>query len=199
MHYTYTTSERIQNLKIKLFASTCVIALNIAACSTGTEEKSSRPAAPFLEKKAGDVAKKKPFHGDLKVNPSAVSATPGIDALKNNHLEVSSTKTIGEVFDAYTYAIQKEWRETPSQSGPHYIDYIAWFQINPLSSTSLKEGVVKRGLEIKFVVRGNGETYIAMASRIDINSNGMRNSAVIDPSEIRNIVTAIYENREISF
>jgi hypothetical protein len=172
--------------------------VGITACSKGADEKQPSSAGLMVEKREEDSSKKKPFHGDMKTGASAPGSL-GINALKNNHLEVSATKTIGEAFDAYTYAITKEWRETPSENGPHYIDYICWFQINPVSSAALKEGVVKRGLEIKFVVRGDGETYIAMARRLDIKSNGMSYDSVIEPSEIKKIVTAIYENREITF
>ena len=139
------------------------------------------------------------FHGDMKTTASAAPVTPGVAALKNNHLDVSSTKTIGDAFDAYKFAIKKEWRETPTQSGPYYIDYICWFHVGPISSASLKEGVIKRGMEIKFAVHEDGETYIAMASRIDIKSDGMLYTTPLDPPEIKKTVTAIYENREITF
>lgn len=139
------------------------------------------------------------FHGDMETSSSSVSGTPILESLKNNHLDVSSTKTIGEAFDAYKYAIKKQWRETPTNGGPYYIDYIGWFDISPFSSVALSEGVVNRGLEIKFAVHEDGETYIAMASRIDIKSDGMRYNTPIDPPEIKKIVAAIYENREITF
>jgi hypothetical protein len=186
-------------LKIILFAAIGIIAMSVTACTQGTEDKSSSSTATKVERRDKDTFKMLRFHGDVKTNTSSVPETLGIDALKKNHLEVSTTKTIGEAFDSYTYPITKEWRETPSESGPHYIDYICWFHINPVSSAALMEGVVKRGLEIKFVVRGDGETYIAMATRIDIKSNGMRYNSVIDPPKIKKIVTAIYENREITF
>lgn len=146
-----------------------------------------------------DKMKDAPFHGDMKTTASAEPLSPGIEALKNNHLDISSARTIGEVFDAYKYAEKKEWRETASQSGPHFIDYICWFRISPVSVVSLREGVIKRGMEIKFVVHGDGDTYIAMASRIDIKSDGMRYTTPVDPPEIKKIVAAIYENREITF
>jgi hypothetical protein len=186
-------------LKIILFAAICIIAVSVTACTQGTEDKSPSSTATKVERRNKDAFKMLRFHGDVNTNTSSVPETLGIDALKKNHLEVSATKTIGEAFDSYTYAITKEWRETPSENGPHYIDYICWFHVSPVSSAALKEGVVKRGLEIKFVVRGDGETYIAMVSRIDLKSDGMRYNTVIDPPEIKNIVTAIYENREINF
>jgi len=169
--------------------------VSISACSQSTKDAPPSSTTSKVERRDKDTFKMVQFHGDMKTDAPAL----GIEALKKNHLEVSATKTIGEAFDAYQYAITKEWRETPSENGPHYIDYICWFNISPVSIAALKEGVVKRGLEIKFVVRGDGETYIAMASRIDIKSNGMRYNSIIDAPEIKKIVTAIYENREITF
>jgi len=185
-------------LKVMLLVVIGIIALNIAACSRGNEEKS--PSLSSSKAKIRNIDKSKmPFHGDMEMPSSAVSGSPILQSLKRNHLEVSSVKTIGEAFDAYKYAIKKEWRETPTQKGPYYIDYTCWFDISPVSAVALREGVVKRGMEIKFAVLDNGETYIAMVSRIEIKSDGMRYATPIDPPEIKKIVTAIYENREISF
>jgi len=185
-------------LKIVLCASIGVIALSLTACSKINEEKSPATVAPKAKFRNSDTSKML-FHGDMETSSSAVPGTPILESLKNNHLDVSSTKTIGEAFDAYKFAIEKEWRETPTKSGPYYIDYIGWFHISPVSSVALKEGVIKRGMEIKFAVHEDGETYIAMASRIDIKSDGMRYATPIDPPEIKKIVTAIYENREITY
>jgi len=185
-------------LKIVLIATIGILALSLAGCSKGNDEKSSVTVVPKAKFRNVDKLNK-PFHGDIETPVSVVSGTPILHSLKDNHLEVSSTKTIGEAFDTYKYAIKKEWRETPTQIGPYYIDYICWFDISPVSSVALKEGVVKRGLEIKFAIHENGETYIAMASRIDIKSDGMSYTTPIDPPEIKKIVTAIYENREITF
>ena len=49
------------------------------------------------------------------------------------------------------------------------------------------------------MIHEDGETYIAMASRIEIKSDGMLHTTPIEPPEIKKIVTAIYENREITF
>ncbi|MDD2735824.1 MAG: hypothetical protein PHF56_17965 [Desulfuromonadaceae bacterium] len=181
-----------------MFAVIGIIAVSVTGCAKSTEDKSPS-SSTSVEKRDIEKLIKKPFHGEMKTDASVVPGTLGIAALKNNHLEVSTTKTIGEAFDSYKHAITKEWRETSSEIGPHYIDYICWFHISPVSTVAIREGIVKRGLEIKFVVRGDGETYIAMISRIDIKSDGMRSVSVIDPPEIKKIVTAIYENREITF
>jgi len=185
-------------LKIILFAFFGVIMMSIMACSEGKEVKSTTSPSPKAKFRNSNKLNK-PFHGDLSTADSAVTVTPGVAALKNNHLDVSSKKTIGEAFDAYKYAIKKEWRETATKNGPHYIDYICWFNVGPVSYSALKEGIVKQGLEIKFVIHEDGVTYIAMASRIDIKSDGMLYTTPLEPPEIRKTVTAIYENREITF
>lgn len=135
----------------------------------------------------------------MDTSSSAIPVSPMLESLKNNHLDASSTKTIGEAFDSYKFSIKKEWQETPSPKGPSYIDYICWLDISPVSSAALKEGVVRRALDIKFVIHEDGETYIAMASRIDIKSDGMLYTTPIDPLDIKKIVKTIYENREITF
>lgn len=183
-------------MKKYMFVAIGIIALSISACSKLDERTSSiRENSKFR-----NANKAKPlYHGDMATSGSAVPGSPVLDSLKNNYLELSSTKTIGEVFDKYNHAIKKEWRETTTNSGLNYIDYICWFDISPISSVSLKDGVIKRGLDIKFVVYEGGETSIVMASRIDIKSDGMLYTYVIDPPDIKKIVTAIYENREIPF
>jgi len=175
-----------------------VFALSLAACSKVSDEKPPNPVSPKV-KFRNENKFNKPFHGDMETSSSRALASPMLESLKNNHLDVSSTKTIGQAFDNYKYAIKKEWRESPAQSGPSYIDYICWFDISPVSSAALNQGVVKRGLDIKFVIHEDGETYIAMASRIDIKSDGMLHTTPIEPPEIKKIVTAIYEGREITF
>lgn len=185
-------------LKLVLCAFIGIIAINLGACSSGTEEKSV-PTAASKAKFRNTNKLNKPFHGDMETSPSTMPDSLILQALKNNHLEASSTKTIGEAFDAYKYAIKKEWRETGTKGGPYYIDYICWFNISPMSAAALREGVVKRGMEIKFVIHEDGETYVSMVSRIDIKTDGLLHSTPLDPSEIKGKVMAIYENREITF
>jgi len=185
-------------LKIVLCASIGIIAFSLAACSKGNDVKT--PTTAVTKAKFRNVDKwKKPFHGDIETSSSVVPLSPFVNALKKNHLDASPTKTIGEAFDSYKYAIKNEWRETATKGGPYYIDYICWFHVNPISYDALKEGVMKRGLEIKFAVHEDGETYITMVSRIDIKSDGMLYSTPLEPPEIKKKVAAIYENREITF
>jgi len=129
---------------------------------------------------------------------TAVTGTPLLMSLKGNHLKESPTKTIGEAFDSYKYATKKEWLETATPSA-YYVDYICQLEISPISLVAIKEGVVKRRLEVKFAVHEDGDTYIAMARRVEIKSDGMEHTTIIEPADIKKIITAIYENREINF
>ena len=167
-----------------LSTSVCVV----AACSKGKDaEVAAKKASPTMS-----------VHGDMASSANAVPGTPIADALKKKKLNAHPSKTIGEAFDSYTFASKKEWRETETKGGKFYIDYICWFDIGPLSAAALKEGVVKRGLEIKFVIHETGDAFIAMATRMDIKSDGKSYSTPIELADIEKIVAAIYENREIA-
>jgi len=185
-------------LKIVLCVAIGIIALSLAACSKVNEEKSPTTVAPKAKFRNTNKMNR-PYHGDLELTSSTVPISLVLKSLKKNHLDISSTKTIGDAFDSYKYAIKSEWRETPTNGGSYYIDYICWFHVSPVSYASLKEGIVKRGLEIKFVVHEDGETFIAMGSRIDIKSDGMLYTTPLEAPELKKNVTAIYENREITF
>jgi hypothetical protein len=186
-------------LKIVLLATIGIILISLTACSMVNEDNKTTNA-PQKAKFRNRTRSKLLFHGgDMDTPSSAAPESPVLKSLKENHLEVSQTKTIGDAFDAYKYAIKKEWRETPTNDGPYYIDYIGWFSVSPFSAAALRDGVVKRALNLKFVIQKDGDAYISMASRVDVKTDGMIHTSVIEPTEIKKIVTAIYENREITF
>jgi hypothetical protein len=149
--------------------------------------------------KGGNV-KKKSFH-NFTTTRSAKDGTPILASLKRNSLEFNAKKTIGEAFDSYKFAIKKEWRETPpsTNDSPYFIDYLCWFAVEKDFFSVIKSGVKERGLEIKFAIREDGETYIAMARRLVSRYDGKLEATPLLPSDIEKIVTAIYENREITF
>jgi len=186
-------------LKINFLAYVCFICLLVAACSSVNEEKLPKTVNSKVKLRSNKEPQKL-FHKDVDLSALDEPHTSIFLSLKLNYLEYSSTRTIGEVFDSYKFAVKKEWLDTTATAGPYYIDYFCWFDnINPVSYAALKDGVMKRGLNIKFVVQESGETYIGMASRIDVKSDGMLYNVPIEPSEIKKIVKAIYENREIIF
>ena len=173
--------------------------LNIAACSKGTEPRETVTPSPKVKFRNEKSFK---FHGDMETSNPAPPIMLVVEALKKNHLDLSTSRTVGEAFDSYTHAKKKEWRETfsPSgQSGLYYVDFICELPVRPFSSVALSEGVVQRKLELKIGIREDGETYIALARFFDIKSDGMMYTTIIDPPGIRKIVADIYENREIVF
>lgn len=174
--------------KILILVVMCALAVNIISCSNVDSKADS--AGP---------SKKKSFHGEVDPKTPAVPSTPFADALKKKKLNANSSKTIGEAFDSYKYVTSKEWRETESKDSKVYVDYLCQLDVSKLSSASVKDGVVKRNLVIKFVIQENGEAYIAMATRIEIKSDGKSYITPIKVGDIQKIVTAIYENREITF
>ncbi len=184
-------------MKSVLYACVGIVMVSLLACSQTKEDKTPKVESSKAKLRNGNRLNK-PFHGDVDTS-AKVPASPVLLSLKKNHLDASTTKTIGEAFDNYKHALKKEWRETPSETGSYFIDYICWLDISPVSLVAIKEGIVKRALDIKFAIGSNGETYIGSVSRIDIKSDGMVYTTVIEPAEIKKIVTAIYENREIPF
>jgi len=184
-------------LKSVLYACVGIVMISLLACSQNKEEKPPKVESSKAMLRDGKRLNR-PFHGDVDAT-ATVPGSPVLMSLKKNHLEASATKTIGEAFDNYKHALKKEWRETPSETGSYFIDYICWLDVSPVSLVAVKEGVVKRALDIKFAIGSNGETYIGSVSRIDIKSDGMVYTTVVEPADIKKIVTAIYENREIPF
>jgi hypothetical protein len=188
--------ERKDILKIVLYAAIGIVALSLAACSKGKEEKSSAPVNSKV--KFRDSTKLK-FHGESDTPSTTPKISPILRSLKGNHLNVNQAKTIGDAFDSYKYVSKKEWRDTTVTKGPYFLDYIGWFDVSPLSSAALREGIVKRGLDVKFVVHEDGVAYVSMVSRFEIKTDGLMYMTNYNPQEIEKIVTAIYENREITF
>lgn len=175
--------------KIVILVVTCALAVNFMACSKDVEVKAEKT----------EPAQKKLFHEQVDPKTPSVPSTPFADALKKKKLNANSSKTIGEAFDSYKFVTSKEWRDTESKDNRVYVDYLCQLDVSKLSSASVKDGVVKRNLEIKFVIHENGEAYIAMATRTEIKSDGKTYTTPIKVADIPKIVTSIYENREITF
>lgn len=129
-----------------------------------------------------------------------LSRTPMADILKLKELKGYPQKTIGEAFNSYSPAASREWREFQAKDGKrYYVDYICWFDDNTVSQSLKGEGVVKRGMNIKFTVQDNGDYYIAMASRLFKKTDGQVLSTIFEGGEINKILDAVYANKEISF
>lgn len=184
-------------MRIISFVFIAVVSFCVAACTKNNEEQSVKQKTEKARLRNSNILKK-PFHGEMGAT-TKVAFSPLIESVKNNHLEQSSSVTIGEVFEKYKHAEKIEWREAVSNTGASFVDYICWIDVKPFSSVSINDGVVKRALDVKFVIRATGETYVGSASRIDIKSDGMIYTTEVDPTNLKRIVDAIYENREIPF
>lgn len=174
----------------------CILTVSIAACNQAPKDK-SHMAAPKLR---DAVKKKRLFHGDMETvaSPDAVDGIIA-QALKDRKLSVDESKTIGEAFDTYKFAAKHTWRETHTRVDPYFVDCIYQFPVNPMSLLAFKEKLVDRKLEVKFAVYEDGTSYVSLVSRLDTKTDGMVHSHHYSPVEMKNIVTAIYENREIVF
>lgn len=183
-------------MKLFPFVLICSFAFSIAACNQVPNNKS-----PMATPKLRDaVTKKKLYHGEMETvaSPAAINGIIA-QALKDRKLSVDESKTIGEAFDSYEFAAKHEWRETHTRVDPYFVDCIYQFPVHPLSLLSFREKIVARKLEVKFAVYEDGTSYVSLVSRIDTKTDGMIHSHHYSPVEMKNIVTAIYENREIVF
>lgn len=127
------------------------------------------------------------------------SKTPIADSLKKMKLNGYQGKTVGEAFDAYSKAVAREWQEVGGRANRYYIDYICWFDEKSVLPEHRKQAIVKRGIDIKFVVSEEGEAYIAMATKLFMKADGKIQSELFKVEEVPNIVKAIYENKNVEF
>lgn len=168
-----------------------VIMISISACSNYYVD-----VAKSVKKKETKIIK---FHGDAIVTRDVISYKPTVEALKNNNLNGYSQKNIGEAFDAYSKVSTKEWLEDVGKDGKVYVDYICWFKSKSFLQAVRSDGVMRTGLDVKFVIEKDGDTYIALASKLLMKNDGKIQKEVIPFPEIPKIVDAIYNNKELFF
>lgn len=116
--------------------------------------------------------------------------------VSNQKLPLSNTKTIGAAFDEYRYFSSREWKEIRNASGKVYVDFQGLFATAPIAA-SIKDGVSRQGVEVKFVVEPNGNLYVGMVSRIDVTADGKM--SLFPLGDGKKIVEMIYDNKEIVF
>ena len=119
-----------------------------------------------------------------------------VGIVSSQKLPLSNTKTIGAAFNEYRYFTSREWKETRNASGKVYVDFKGLFSNSPLAAAS-KDGVIRQGVEVKFVVEPNGNFYVGMISRIDVMSDGKLSLYTLGDG--KKIIEMIYDNREITF
>lgn len=173
-----------------------MLLVGIAACANNdpsvtdsTKKQSNQKNTPAAAgaKAAGSKAAEK------------VTKMPYAEALKKSRLGSYPQKTVGEAFDSYGKAVSKQWQEDVGRDGKFYVDYICWFAENTVSPTAKGAGVVKRGLDVKFVIQQNGESYIAMATKLFMKADGKIQSEFFEMAEVTKIIDAIYANQELEF
>jgi len=119
-----------------------------------------------------------------------------VGIVTSQKLPLSSTRTIGTAFDEYRYFNSREWKETRNASGKVYVDFQGLFASPPIAA-SIKNGVSRQGVEVKFVVEPNGNLYVGMVSRIDVTADGKM--SLYPLGDGKKIVEMIYDNKEITF
>ena len=143
---------------------------------------------------AGHKAEQKQAQPDKTSEPAKEGV---VAAIRGKTLAGFKTVTIGEAFDTYRYFDKKEWKESRSTNGKIYVDFWGWFKESAIDEASRKNGIVARGVEVKFVVNPEGDFYLAMISRVEKGADGAEHDYPIDDKQ--SILKAIYGNREITF
>lgn len=139
------------------------------------------------------------FHGDASASAAKPTKKIVVESLKKNKLSAYPQKSIGEAFDAYNKVAAKEWQENAGSDGKVYVDYICWFEGKALLPTLWKGDEVRTGLDIKFAIEESGETYIALATKLVMKTDGKVAMEIIPFSEMPKVVDAIYKNTKLSF
>jgi hypothetical protein len=129
----------------------------------------------------------------------SANQTPGYtvaSALKKQVLANYPKATVGDAFEAYRFLSGKEWKSTQGANAKMYVDFTGWFDPAKLDSAATGNGIVKRGLEVKFVVIPTGSFYVAMVSKLEVTADGRIVRSPLE--EIKSVLDSIYANREIT-
>ncbi len=134
-------------------------------------------------------------HGTSGGSASSGQPEGFVGIVRDQKLPIAADRTIGAAFEAYRYFGSREWKETRNAAGKVYVDFKGLFTGTPLEK-SVKDGVIRQGVEVKFVIEQNGNFYVAMVSRIDVTSDGRM---TLYPMEGKELIERIYANKEITF
>lgn len=116
--------------------------------------------------------------------------------IKKQKLVNFQSVTIGNAFESYKHMTKKEWKLEPLKSGHFTVDFIGWFDPGTLSDKDSKDGVIGRGLDVKFVINSDGSFYLFMISMIEAKSDGKEYRHQLNDSA--GILDSIYANKKIS-
>lgn len=137
------------------------------------------------------------FHGP--VEDSKKSAGFKLDrSVKKKKLVNYPQSTIGDAFDGYHFFAQRDWVVTQSTSGNKiYVDFTGMFKKGFFSFLTSDKGISQRGLTIKIVIYPDGEMGVAMVSKIEVTTDGMRK--IVPLEDAKSILDKIYTNQEVVF
>lgn len=99
----------------------------------------------------------------------------------------------------YNKVASREWQEVPGKDGKYFVDYICWLNESAVSPARKQEGIIKIGLDVKFVVQNNGDFFVAMVSRLQMRADGQALAEPFEPAVIKRVMDAIYSEKELSF
>ena len=118
-----------------------------------------------------------------------------IPILKEQKLANYPKITIGKAFDDYEHFRKREWKETPSTNGKVFVDFTGWFENLSFSIADIKNGIRKRGVEVKFAIYPGGEYAVVMISKVVMNSDGAISRSPLDDKKM--VLDAIFANKPI--
>lgn len=137
--------------------------------------------------------------GERSVHKSSTKDVAGSGmavVLRNKTLAGYESITIGNAFEGYKYFTKKEWKETTSQNGKIYIDFIGWVDSKALDAATIKAGISARALDVKFVINPDGSFFVAMMSKIDVKTDGKLYGYPLEDKD--GMLAKIYANKEIT-
>lgn len=119
-----------------------------------------------------------------------------VEVLKGKKLDGYETQTIGKAFDGYQYFSSTEWKEVFGDNGKIYIDLIGWFDQKKVKMTTDTNGVTLKGLNVKFVIYGNGSYAVVMIAKLGTTADG--SLGVYPQQNTADILGAIYGNKRLN-
>lgn len=137
------------------------------------------------------------YHGGEEPATKNAPKSGMVDGIKKQKLAMSTSRTIGYVFDGYRHFANKEWAETRLLGGKSYVTFTGWEKPGIFSFFSKKAGKSKRGIEVLFVVYPTGDFGVAMVSKVEISTDGKINK--YPQLDQKGILEKIYANKEIRF
>jgi hypothetical protein len=128
------------------------------------------------------------------IDPAAPNAI-FINAIRGGKLVNFPSVTIGEAFDAYKHLVDKEWKATPQAGRLFAIDFTGWFTSDGLNEQDRRRGIMRKGLDVTFVVNVDGAFSVFMVSMIEANADGSLRRRQIN--DVDGVLTKIYGNKKI--